>query len=171
MLAINLSEILKFQWEVDSTIFKANQIGYQKISKSSHLALMTEIMELCNETRCFNYWSKKTRSSDEVVLEEYADALSFLLSNGIQGYGLEIDTVIQIRFYSKTTDNQVLVNKFLEVIHLFDNMSDLLSCIKLIESFIELGYLLGYDYDTLALAHKRKCDKVINQQKEKMQEI
>lgn len=47
------------------------------------LALLVEVGELANETRCFKFWSSKGPSEKEVVLEEYADGLHFVLSIGL----------------------------------------------------------------------------------------
>ncbi|AXH99427.1 dUTPase [Sporosarcina sp. PTS2304] len=51
------------------------------------LALLVELAELANETRCFKFWSTKGASAKDVILEEYVDSIHFLLSLGIeQGY-------------------------------------------------------------------------------------
>lgn len=48
------------------------------------LALLVELAELANETRCFKFWSTKGPSAKEVILEEYVDSIHFLLSLGIE---------------------------------------------------------------------------------------
>lgn len=48
------------------------------------LALLVELSELANETRCFKFWSTKGPSAEEVILEEYVDSIHFLLSLGIE---------------------------------------------------------------------------------------
>ncbi len=53
------------------------------VKKKKMLALLVEIGELANETRCFKYWSNKPASEREVILEEYVDGLHFILSIGI----------------------------------------------------------------------------------------
>ena len=47
------------------------------------LALLVEIGELANETRCFKYWSLKGPSEKEVLLEELSDTVHFIISLGI----------------------------------------------------------------------------------------
>lgn len=42
------------------------------------LELVVELCELCNESKCFKYWSIKKPDRD-LLLEEYADCLSMLL--------------------------------------------------------------------------------------------
>lgn len=48
------------------------------------LALLVELGELANETRCFKFWSTKGPSEREIILEEYVDSIHFLLSLGIE---------------------------------------------------------------------------------------
>lgn len=48
------------------------------------LALLIELAELANETRCFKFWSEKGPSDKEIILEEYVDSIHFLLSLGIE---------------------------------------------------------------------------------------
>jgi len=48
------------------------------------LALLVELAELANETRCFKFWSEKGPSNKEIILEEYVDSIHFLLSLGIE---------------------------------------------------------------------------------------
>lgn len=46
------------------------------------LALMIEVGEFANATRCFKYWSNKDSESKERLLDEYADILHLFLSVG-----------------------------------------------------------------------------------------
>src|SRR5579875_4105332 len=48
------------------------------------LALLVELGELANETRCFKFWSIKPASPKEVILEEFVDGIHFILSLGIE---------------------------------------------------------------------------------------
>lgn len=55
--------------------------------EKTKLALLVEIGELANATRCFKHWSVKDPESKERLLDEYADILHFYLSIGNQiGY-------------------------------------------------------------------------------------
>ena len=65
------------------TVLQKNMTYNRKIVKRKMLALLVEIGELANETRCFKYWSNKPASEREVILEEYVDGLHFILSIGI----------------------------------------------------------------------------------------
>lgn len=48
------------------------------------LALLVEIGELANETRCFKFWSNKGPSEKEITLEEFVDGVHFMLELGIE---------------------------------------------------------------------------------------
>ena len=48
------------------------------------LALLVEVGELANTTRCFKHWSTKGMMDKEIVLDEFSDCLHFYLSIGNQ---------------------------------------------------------------------------------------
>ena len=77
---MDLLQLFKLQ-KLDDRIAK-NMTYNRKIVKRKMLALLVEIGELANETRCFKYWSNKPASEREVILEEYG-GLHFILSIGI----------------------------------------------------------------------------------------
>ncbi len=79
----DLSRLLPLQKALDEEIAKQHGITYESTASRRVLALLVELGEFANETRCFKYWSYKGPSAKEVVLDEYADGLHFLLSLGI----------------------------------------------------------------------------------------
>lgn len=164
---VDLKEVLDYQAQFDNLIFTNNGVNYQKIKDQSHLALMTELMELCNEIRCFNYWSTKHRNNDAEVLSELADSLSFAYSEAIQRYNLDHNTKLEIECLEKSDDKEKQTLKFLEIINLYNQTKDVATMKKFLTSLIELGYLLGYDFQTQVKAHHDKCDLV--KQKQAMQ--
>ncbi len=50
-----------------------------EIIEKNIVALLVEIDEFVNETRCFKYWTSKLSSLKEVILEEHADCLTLVL--------------------------------------------------------------------------------------------
>ena len=62
---------------------ESHGVTYESTFTRRVLALLVELGEFANETRCFKYWSYKEPSAKEVILDEYADGLHFLLSLGI----------------------------------------------------------------------------------------
>ncbi|MFJ7730929.1 dUTP diphosphatase [Lysinibacillus sp. NPDC097231] len=83
---MNLQQLFKMQKELDAFIEKTQNIE-RDVFKEKGLALMVELSELANETRCFKFWSTKGPSERGVILEEYVDSIHFILSLGLlKGY-------------------------------------------------------------------------------------
>ncbi len=80
---INLKELYSLQASLDAEIATNHGVSYETTFEKRLLALIVEIGELANETRCFKYWSNKGPSPKEVVMDEFADGIHFLLSLGI----------------------------------------------------------------------------------------
>jgi dimeric dUTPase (all-alpha-NTP-PPase superfamily) len=79
-MRIDLSNLLKIQKDLDSVINLNHNTTYETTSKERYLALLVELSELANATRTFKYWSNKGSESKERIIDEYVDALHFLLS-------------------------------------------------------------------------------------------
>lgn len=79
---MNLTALFEMQRALDAYIENNHQLG--DTFKERGLALIIELAELANETRCFKFWSTKGPSETSVVLEEYVDSIHFLLSIGIE---------------------------------------------------------------------------------------
>lgn len=84
---MELTTLFKMQRELDAYIQK-NQYVTEDVFQEKGLALLVELSELANETRCFKFWSTKGPSERNIILEEYVDSIHFLLSLGIEK-GLE----------------------------------------------------------------------------------
>ena len=82
-MEINLEELYQLQAGLDKDIADKHGVSYESTHSKRLLALIVELGELANETRCFKYWSNKGPSAKEIVMDEYADGLHFLLSLGI----------------------------------------------------------------------------------------
>ncbi len=80
---IDLTNLYQLQAELDQDIALKHNVTYESTHSRRLLALIVELGELANETRCFKYWSNKGPSEKAVVMDEYADGLHFLLSLGI----------------------------------------------------------------------------------------
>lgn len=83
MNKVNLKELYLLQADLDKEIAINHNVSYESTFERRLLALIIELGELANETRCFKYWSNKGPSPKEIVMDEYADGLHFLLSLGI----------------------------------------------------------------------------------------
>ncbi|MGE7666119.1 dUTP diphosphatase [Ureibacillus composti] len=86
---MELKKLFEMQRELDSFIEKNQNIKHDVFVEKG-LALMIELAELANETRCFKFWSTKGPSEREIILEEFVDSIHFLLSLGNEkGYSFE----------------------------------------------------------------------------------
>ncbi|PIC67712.1 dUTPase [Sporosarcina sp. P21c] len=79
---MKLHQLFEMQRALDTYIQKNHQT--KETFTERGLALLVELSELANETRCFKFWSTKGPSADHVILEEYVDSIHFLLSLGIE---------------------------------------------------------------------------------------
>ena len=117
---LNVSELIALQAQLDERIMALHQEERQSTRIKRVLALIVEINELANETRCFKYWSLKGPSPVEILLEEFSDTMHFVISLGID-LGLE-----QMMFKAKqdTSDLTQLfidwINASTALIHHFD---------------------------------------------------
>lgn len=96
-------ELFEIQRKLDLFIEETQNIT-NDVFKEKGLALLVELAELANETRCFKFWSTKGASEREVLLEEFVDSIHFMLSLGnMKGYALaewpdvqeEVDLTVQ----------------------------------------------------------------------------
>ena len=80
---MQLQPLFTMQKTLDAYIQTEKNISHDVFLEKG-LALLAELAELANETRCFKFWSEKGPSEKEVILEEYVDSIHFLLSLGIE---------------------------------------------------------------------------------------
>lgn len=80
---MDFQSLYPIQAGLDQHIHTTMKVTYDSTFSERLLALLTEIGECANETRCFKYWSRKPASSPAVILEEYVDILHFILSFGV----------------------------------------------------------------------------------------
>lgn len=83
MSKIILQDLYEKQAELDETVHKNHGESYKTTKDKRMLALLVEIGEFANATRCFKFWSIKPSESKERILDEFADGLHFFLSLGI----------------------------------------------------------------------------------------
>jgi len=80
---IVLDELIPLQKELDDEIAKNHNVTYESTFDRRLLALLVELGEFANETRCFKYWSLKGPNTKEIILDEFADGMHFFISLGI----------------------------------------------------------------------------------------
>lgn len=104
------------------------------------LALLVEIGELANETRCFKFWSNKTPSNRGVILEEYVDGLHFILDLGIE-VDLKPNQVFNFICYDNLTEQ---FTNIYQTTHIFASVRDDVTYSYLLKRYLGLGEMLGF---------------------------
>ena len=74
-------QLFEMQRQLDRFIEQTQNIQHD-VFQEKGLALLVELGELANETRCFKFWSTKGPSERPVILEEFVDSIHFMLSLG-----------------------------------------------------------------------------------------
>ncbi len=149
---VDWNTLFTMQEKLDEYIEEKNNIKNTDVFREKCLALLVELGELANETRCFKFWSKKPRNDDSVILEEYVDNIHFLLSLGIEkGYR-----------YTMIPEVRDTLSESEQFMHIFD------ACVQfkkeptknnyehLFNQYLLLGNLLGYNETDIQEAYFKK---------------
>ena len=83
---MDLNKLYEKQAELDKHILEKHNIKMSKeeLLDNTTLALLVELGELANTTRCFKHWSTKGSMAKDIILDELADVWHFYLSIGNQ---------------------------------------------------------------------------------------
>lgn len=150
---MDLTKLFELQYNLDTRIETQHKLENENLVDRKILALLVELGELANETRCFKFWSLKSPSEASVILEEYVDGIHFLLSLGIEfGYENKI-------FIKKCNQSGAVVDQFLAVyqeINYFHQQPTLENYEKLMTQYLFLGELLGFSFEQISEAYISK---------------
>lgn len=157
---MNWKKLFDMQEKLDSYIKKNHGVQDTELLEKKILALLVEVGELANETRCFKFWSTKQPSEKEVILEEYVDGIHFLLSIGLEkSYFF---TAIEPNNNSITLTKQF--NHVFALILTFKDNQNQDSYIEMFTEYIKLGNLLGFSSEDIYTAYIEKND--VNHQRQ-----
>lgn len=150
---MNLTKLYTMQRELDAHIQDNHQLQQDNLIEKKILALLVEIGELANETRCFKFWSLKSPATKEKILEEFVDGIHFILSLGIECGFEENDLNFGNPYFENLTEQFLSVfewvNKF-KAAQTFENFE------KLFSAYILLAELLGFSSDEIEQAYIQK---------------
>lgn len=149
---MNWDTLFSMQKNLDDYIAKNHHLEGQVLLEERFLALLVELGELANETRCFKFWSTKSRSDTEVILEEYVDNIHFLLSIGLhKGYEFsQIDHSIGEESETKAF-NQV----FAKCLEFYHHQSEE-NYLHMFRGYLHLAKLLGFSENDIIEAYHKK---------------
>ncbi|HET6872580.1 MAG TPA: dUTP diphosphatase [Sporolactobacillaceae bacterium] len=156
-----MAKLFETQRKLDKRIVETHHLQGQSFVSEKVLALLVELGELANETRCFKFWSFKGPSDRPVILEEYVDGLHFILSVGLD---LNYETVeLDPQTGSETTLSNCFLNVF-STINKFNQDTSVQNYKDVFETFLVLGYQLGFSNEDIVQAYARK--NVINHERQ-----
>ncbi|MBB6452058.1 dimeric dUTPase (all-alpha-NTP-PPase superfamily) [Salirhabdus euzebyi] len=146
--------LYRLQDELDARIKQEHQLTSQDVVQDKILALLVELGELANETRCFKFWSKKGPSENAVILEEYVDGLHFILSLGLElGYTTEHLPLNQKLHKINVTN--VFIHVYERIIAFQQNKTEE-NYFLVFSAYIYLGELLGFEEKMIQQAYMKK---------------
>ncbi|KGP90861.1 hypothetical protein N780_02430 [Pontibacillus chungwhensis BH030062] len=158
---MNWETLFKMQQQLDQRIEAEHGLEHEDLFRKKVMALLVELGELANETRCFKFWSTKPPKEDEVILEEYVDGLHFILSLGLEkGY----------RYHQQEQKEALeggLTDHFHKVfgeIHLFQESPTDMHYQQLFKTFLDLGVKLGFSEQSIQDAYYQKNE--VNHQRQ-----
>lgn len=161
---MTLQEWFVMQSELDQYIQSEHGLENDDLVEKKLLALLVELGELANETRCFKFWSRKPASDDSVILEEFVDGVHFILSIGLE-LGFENQEISIV----SSEANEDLVQGFLKIYQFVDELRktrSLKSYSDLIRQYFILGQSLGFSINDVQNAYKEKNKVNYQRQKE-----
>jgi len=158
--AMNLDQLFKIQEVMENNIKKLSQIdenvlGEENIFDLRFLALQVKVGEIANLTKCYKYSRIKPNIPREKLMIRYIDAMKFLLSIGNAHHFniINIDainsmineeSIIKVFgiIYDDITDlkRKILQNNYVDSLSVY---------IKLFSEFINLGKLLGLNFEEM----------------------
>lgn len=146
------SPLYTMQQELDAYIESHHDLSDKDLFREKYLALLVELGELANETRCFKFWSTKPRNKQSVILEEYVDGIHFILSLGLEkGYRYRANTIP-----IAVTDETGQFNRVYDACVTFYREPSELHYEQLFANFLHLGTLLGFDEQRIKAAYLKK---------------
>ncbi|TFB24985.1 dUTPase [Filobacillus milosensis] len=149
---MNWDELYDLQKELDEKIRESHSLTRDAILEDKFLALLVEVSELANETRCFKFWSQKGPSDDSVILEEFVDGIHFILS-----LGLDFNYRYKQESIKKINDSQTkLFHLIIEKIYQFKQNPTKENYQVMMKAYIQLGYQLGFNEQEIYNAYLDK---------------
>ncbi len=140
-MKLDIESLRHHQSDLDTRIFDQHSLVREKTMLDRMLALLVEIGELANETRCFKYWSVRPPSETALIAQEFSDGIHFLLSLGIDLQD-DLQSIEALEVTSSMTDQ--FLATFDAVIELSRNF-DLKNYQKAFAYYLGLAKKLGLD--------------------------
>lgn len=188
-MEFKLLELLVKQQQLDELILSQIEIEKKDLLLNRFVAFNVEVGEFANELRTFKHWSKKSSSPVDVCLEEYVDALHFLLSItyslGINAdnylaiqQGADVFDQVKYKFAMEKVGMKHSINSLImglysasselyyEVVEAADEENKASLIIDVWHIFLMLGYACDFSIYSIVKAYDEKYEVNIKRQAE-----
>lgn len=149
---MNWRTLFNMQRELDNYILAQHDLKDENVFDKKVLALLVEVGELANETRCFKYWSVKPASEKSIIAEEYVDGIHFILSLGLE---LGLDQY-QPDNLENSEDLTALFHQVFRTISELKEEKTVKVYKQLFDTYIKLGEKLGFSANDIKNAYADK---------------
>jgi dimeric dUTPase (all-alpha-NTP-PPase superfamily) len=168
MKKMNVKRLSEMQKVLDDRIMKEHELENKDLEENKILALLVEISELANETRCFKHWSKKGPSEESIILEEYVDSLHFFLSIA-NHHHYDVDRLYSqyLSDFNPNDNPETLVTAFKDIMTKILKMEvkqDRYHYIDAFSAYLTIGKMLGFSWEKIEQAYVRKNEINHNRQ-------
>lgn len=160
---MNIEKLRTMQAGLDQHIETKHGLQSENVVDRKILALLVELGELANETRCFKFWSLKGPSDQETILTEYVDGIHFILS-------LANDHDFKLSVPGEfLSDQHDITEQFLllyQGISKFQNerTNDIFQTV--FAEYLSLGKMLGFSAEDVEIAYVSKNEVNYERQKQ-----
>jgi dimeric dUTPase (all-alpha-NTP-PPase superfamily) len=153
-MMMDLKKLFEMQKGLDQHIEDKHQLQDEDLYSRKILALLVELGELANETRCFKFWSVKPASEQGVILEEFVDGIHFILSLGIElGFDQkQLDLVVSESALSVTEQFMFVYEKII----IFQKSREFDDYKKVFEAYLQLAAMLEFTSAEIEKAYFEK---------------
>ena len=151
----DLKDLYIKQEELDLEIANNHHITYENTRNKRILALLVELGEFANTTRTFKFWSNKGPEGKEIMLDEFADGLHFLLSLGVDK-GYQVDT-IEVEDDDLSLTDSLL--KSYELASRYNLEQSISNYLRLFENYLRALYKIGYSWSEAKEAYYTKLQE------------
>lgn len=159
---MNWNRLFEMQSKLDTYIIETHNLSDRDLLEERILALLVELGELANETRCFKFWSTKQANKRNAILEEYVDNIHFLLSLGLtKGYRYDQE----LRVEKELSLTKQFTSTF-EVCIAFKNEQTEKSYHRMFSEILELGGSLSFTEEEVQQAYYDKNEENFKRQNE-----
>ncbi|WP_026693703.1 dUTP diphosphatase [Peribacillus kribbensis] len=150
---MDYKKLYDMQTGLDSHIESQHGLDKKDLFEEKVLALLVELGELANETRCFKFWSVKEASPRETILAEYVDGIHFILSLGITESYTEETPQVPGNKKDGLTVQFLVCNE--SILH-FRKTRTKDSFLDMFSEYLQLGRLLGFSTSDIEEAYVKK---------------